>query len=306
MKKYKLIKEYPGTKELLLSSGYEVECLDTQYYMSSKIRPLGIPKSWVENNPEFWEEVKEKEWEIIELRRVDGSDHTNEKRKIEIYLRGLEHGINIFWFIHSIKRQSDGEVFAVGDYITSTYYPDNRPTELSSIELYENSRIMLKTKFLSFTRISIKNAVKAKKLFTTEDGVDIFKGQFCWCLLDRNSFKGNMILEERQCNGTAKEGKYFSTKKAAQDYISSKMDLWYGMNLDTFEVIQIPVAFTFLESYGSRVGWFKTTEERDNFTKANKPMYTERDMMSFAKYVGSKMEFTNPQKMFKDWKGQVK
>lgn len=90
MKKYKLIKEYPGSDHVGivvslktpngLYEGY-------QYNYSTK---------HVENNPKYWEEVIEKDYEIVKSCPIEGT-------------------------ILSVKRLSDGKVFTVGDLIKTPY-----------------------------------------------------------------------------------------------------------------------------------------------------------------------------------------
>lgn len=84
MKKYKLIKEYPGS--------------DHEGIIVSLKTPNGLYEGYqynystkhVENNPEYWEEVVEKDYEVLIAKTVP-------------------------YTILSVKRLSDGEVFTVGD-----------------------------------------------------------------------------------------------------------------------------------------------------------------------------------------------
>jgi len=78
MRKFKLIKEYPGSSSL------------------GTIFHIGGFAGDVSKYPEFFEEVIEKDYEILESCPIEGS-------------------------IYSVKRLSDGEVFTVGDLIKTPY-----------------------------------------------------------------------------------------------------------------------------------------------------------------------------------------
>lgn len=66
MKKYKLIKEYPGSPEL----GMEVD-KDTKYSSSSSYfyrsgdKRICVFNHHVENNPEYWEEINYNLWYVV-------------------------------------------------------------------------------------------------------------------------------------------------------------------------------------------------------------------------------------------------
>lgn len=60
MKKYKLLKWYPClSKEIKVGDEAEFSLSESYYYTVKSAKGFTIPASHVENNPEFWEEVKE-------------------------------------------------------------------------------------------------------------------------------------------------------------------------------------------------------------------------------------------------------
>ena len=84
MRKFKLIKEYPGSDHegiivLLKTPNGLYEGYQYNYYSKH-----------VETNPEYWEEVVEKDYEVLISKIVPQE-------------------------ILSVKRLSDGEIFTVGD-----------------------------------------------------------------------------------------------------------------------------------------------------------------------------------------------
>jgi len=92
MKKYKLLKEYPGSPELgtIVKELYYV-------YKGLKHSPM---------YDEYWEEVVEKDYEILRYYSIEnpsiGRTTCNSK-------------LNDTYNIYSVKRLSDGEVFTIGD-----------------------------------------------------------------------------------------------------------------------------------------------------------------------------------------------
>lgn len=100
----------------------------------------------------------------------------------------------------------------------------------------------------------------AGPLFTTEDGVEICKGEKCWYALAKNSFKGgNFTLEYRECNGTAEKGKYFSSEAKAKEYIFK--------NNHNYEIVELLTnsfrgstkvdvdILSFINNHPGTVGW---------------------------------------------------
>ena len=103
MKKYKLIKEYPGSLSLgtITSSESKTDLWKgTNYY---------------DKYPEYWEEVVEKDYEIISWTAKDCNSIVIKGSELPHTPCSLPAG---YWRIHSVKRLSDGEVFTIGDKFT--------------------------------------------------------------------------------------------------------------------------------------------------------------------------------------------
>ena len=192
MKKYRLIKKYPGSPTLNTIITIE-SSQETGYYSENK---------------EFWEEVVEKDYEILTV-------ITNDGKFIEI-VYNQSAIIEPFWEIHSVKRLSDGEIFTVGDkieYIKDNIFSDGCKITHFTIEdnqIYINSHNAVKTNY----NRHFSNVKKYKPvLFTTEDGVDIYEGDRYYTVRNRDfsiAYDGN---------GFKAQGKHFSTQEAAQEYI---------------------------------------------------------------------------------------
>ncbi len=182
MKRYKLIKEYPGSVKL----GTKILSDDCEF---------------VTNYPEFWEEIIEKNYEILKCESISGRGN---------YLK--------YQGISSVKRVSDGEVFNIGDKIDSGYVVVEKHNRyIKGFEINE----------FGFTVIcSIKNASHKLEniyhdktpLFTTEDGVGIYEGSPYYFVCKRSFSKENLLSASINA-GKDLGFKYFSTNRAAEEYI---------------------------------------------------------------------------------------
>ena len=183
--KYILKKEYPGSPKL----GNIIDNLEND---------------WIENYPEFWEEVKD--YEILSLARLcsikptitDVSDYGDEF--IEAMLKCDNARI------HSIKRLSDSQIFTIGDELKNNQ-------KIISISLIDNQiRI-----YSQYSFYYLKDIVKVRqKLFTTFDNVDIFKGDISFGV--NSNFKLSEVkhINKLYIYPNVKE---FSTKEKAEEYI---------------------------------------------------------------------------------------
>lgn len=202
--KYILKKEYPGSPKL----GNTIDNLEND---------------WIENYPEFWELVVEKDYEILSV-------ITNNNKFIEkVYNQDVI--IEPYWKIHSVKRLSDGEIFTIGDKVVNGNI-------INEFELIDN-KLKVWTVHPSYT-IPIKpkdngsitgcgnmsfnwlnNIKKIKQpLFTTEDGVDIFKGDDYYHTDIKLKIHKGTNAKINSGNLIGLEGyNYFSTKEKAEEYI---------------------------------------------------------------------------------------
>lgn len=246
------------------------------------------------------------------VKKVDGSDHSNEKRKIEIYLKTLEHGPNLYWYIYSIKRLSDGEVFTVGDIIYSPNILQSNEATIISFELRGES-ILVKSNW-HVIGIDLRNAKKIEKkapLFKTEDGVDIYEDEGCFgvCIKEYSGgdvYKMYSLHSNIGWHSKPNEDhwKTFSTKETAEAYIQkNKPKTVYGVNASFTKTVESKFAIEKLEAAfpAGNWKWFNSEKERDLYIEENKPRFSKRDLLSFGKYVGLAMEFTNPLGMFYHW-----
>lgn len=233
MKRYRLIKEYPGSKSLptilIPFNGYWI-------YQGTNIKFKGHPVDY----PEFWQEVIEKDYEILSfkskssnriitlrgngyyvvepLRPFDCPNNKGGSLKQQLY--DVEKG---YYIIHSVKRLSDGEVFTVGDEIIT-----GASDSYASIYGF---KIVNKKLCINHTHSFLVNQMcpgtpsdchlyliskKIKPLFTTEDGVDIFEGDIHYGF----TFDTFCIFKSKTSKDTSLQSyRKFSTKKAAEEYV---------------------------------------------------------------------------------------
>ncbi len=220
MKKYKLIKEYPGSKKLgtIVQNQH-----DSLYFPETKETNSSTGRNYFQKmvacQPEFWEEVVEKEYEIVSF--IHNGEH---QVKIDTIIKikngfldstsqklPLEHYLNAkCWNINSVKRLSDSEIFSIGDNTNGGI--------IKSISILGNT-LDFKVNGSCF----LDGLFKIKKpLFTTEDGVDIYEGDSYFLVLkDKFEITKTFVEVNLQEYFIRRSTAYwkFSTKESAEEYI---------------------------------------------------------------------------------------
>jgi hypothetical protein len=239
MKKYKLIKEYPGSPEVdteIIKSYISNSSLgnyDTYMIKGEDWFKLDDP----ENYPEFWKLIIEKDYEILSFKVSNGylynkinnsDDYLLEENVCDGETNTYDNMINnINYKIHSVKRLSDGEIFTVGDKLIDNYI-------IREFEIKNNNLLtwFQKESFSSYikpiqgksgnSQFDYINSLKKIKqsLFTTEDGVDVFEGDNFYNInnkdwLLRNIIKINLLDYQTYYKNQIN----FSTKEKAEEYI---------------------------------------------------------------------------------------
>ena len=215
MRKFKLIKEYPGSPKLgSIIKDTNPNNRSQDAWFSDNWGEVGnkeaffISKSTCpENYPEFWEEIVEKDYEILSGRTHIPSGSTE---------------------IYSIRRKSDGVEFKIGDkvYWNWQYSPQKYYTiEGFSINKEDNSLDFYTKGSCKYSWIFNKIQHYKEPILTTEDGYE--------CTLDDRVFgvciKGSWEICEREVNPAIlflqnkhKEKSawlYFKTKENRDKYI---------------------------------------------------------------------------------------
>jgi len=269
MKKYKLIKTYPGSPELsteIIETKINSLCPVNECYISRKTFMLIGDDSFEiknpENYPEFWEKVVEKDYEILCIKHKESKCFYRNS----IDLRNLN-----FYDIHSVKRLSDGKVFNIGENATTAL---NNYGPITAFEINCN-RMYIRTNGSSKGTFScnIKDLKVFKKLFTTEDGVDIFEGDLYHAVTKKNNkMLINLNAEKEAPNfppiWSMKDFICFSYRKKAQEYIDNHEILFSTADgVDIFEGDKYHSVILYNLQYK---GWFKAQ-------KINKGKYTDAE-----------------------------
>jgi len=240
MKKYKLIKSYPGSPEVgSIAYTSKNTLADAHYnYIIGEDGPFQcswIPKKYVDNNPEYWEEILEKDYEILSFGYIGYSEEKSPYTVLNKQINGDYHlGYLSFTeemllqrnhcFIHSVKRLSDGEIFTLGDIVQhKNRLADESLPDIGPITSFETVTYDFKTLIVSYGKrfhnnMGVVHKVIKKPIFTTDDGKEIFKGDSYWIVTDR--FYNVDIVKNCTSNRVKKSGvHYFSKKEAAEEYV---------------------------------------------------------------------------------------
>jgi len=172
MKNFKLIKNYPGCSWTLNSI-----CSNDFIWDNGK-------KVYLKNYPEFWEEVIEKDYEILSLLlkkgytyKVTKVDLSNSRGFIEALLNCYNNRI------YSIKRLSDGKIFTLGDIIrhnNNVAYPIGELTKITIVNdtlFFESNR-----NYHGFNTNMCFISKVQQPLFITEDDFPIYQGDTYCCV----------------------------------------------------------------------------------------------------------------------------
>ena len=236
MKKYKLIKEYPGSPKLgtivvdtNINNGAKDSYFSENWGKPNRIKAFIIGKQHdCENNPEFWEEVVEAEYEILSFKMYGVKIAIKNNKGLFQYFYNCPEFTEEYLLntkdvaIHSVKRLSDGEIFTIGDTINNKYIIDRFIIDYDRMSVYLDEKTSL-GRWVSF-----KDIFHSKPfVFTTEDGLYIRKGDPYWYILidspttkhDINWYPSKAVADWRNPPLPPLGKKQFSTLEAAREYI---------------------------------------------------------------------------------------
>ncbi len=221
--KWKLIKSYPLCPyELGAIAEHQPLKNDDNLCIRLGVGEYSMyPKEAIVNNPEFWEEVKEKEYTILSF--TDGNV-IFERNYVGNYVHigtheakaaSLELALDAYK-IHSVRRQRDQEVFTLRDQMKAlTTDSKNVTLFVEKIELI-GDRIHLWGNNYSISLMCAEKTPIRKPILITEDGKEIFEGDKYYSVID---FGLPSVEEAKYGWALPKFHKIFSTEKAAEEYI---------------------------------------------------------------------------------------
>jgi hypothetical protein len=243
MKKYKLIKEFPGSPEL----GTVVEKEDSSFFINTHYG-FRVRQSEIENFPEFWEEIKSEYPKILSFKSTfnGGFDGFICELKPNGNYNALvsggigSEGCSLHSMLHKgccvdsghfkiyQVQTSESDIWTVGDKIENPF-PNNPivkayDTTIKRFVLHPNGNFtvwVVAGNDISQVSIGINELLKKAKpfLFTTEDGVDIFEGDTSVMLPKNKLSSSEITCSEKYKGGQRNIYLYFSTKEAAEKYI---------------------------------------------------------------------------------------
>lgn len=244
MKKYKLKKSYPGTYDTKVGDVVEYCELDEFYHTIDN----EFPKYEVEDYPEYWEEVVEKKYEILEVvinihKKVSCVKDCS--REYIDALLSCEHN-----YIHSIRRLSDGEVFSIGDKVVWNWSDSSIDYLIITGFKVSEDDITVKvsdTRFNSYFANLIKTgeAWKFRKYIepkvVTEDGKKLYVGDTYW-YTDKEGNGIVICMTIRKETHISDHNNYvrFSTKELAEQYKESNKVLFItedGYEIKNYETM---------------------------------------------------------------------
>lgn len=200
--------------------------LENPFYRLEQNSAAIIPKYLIENSND-WEEVIEKDFEILKL-SLRGDVKAVVDNKVchtysSITLISVEKALEIDYKIHSVHRKSDGEVFTIEDKV-KLYHHNQDAQKITNFELVNNQiKLNFECKQCTVLLQNAKKEIVKTPLFTSADGFQIFNNNKYFELYDFNGYNERISEriavkdgdEDYNC-GQAKW--YFSTKEAAENY----------------------------------------------------------------------------------------
>ena len=228
---FKLVKKYPNS-ENIGSIWTKTPETKNYWYMNCYLDPADV-----ENNPEFFEEIIQKEYEVLSFicnkdldssiilkgiiikKLGSGNFGSGIIRDSEEKLLTLSH-----WDIHSIRRLSDSEVFSIGDELVDTFNRNHGKFTLKEIE-FEKAPADKGTGKLSFVHthtilgkyIPLERLEKAKPvLFVTHDGYEMFEGDTYYAIYPKDLTIVPSTVDQESLNSTWLK---FCSREKAEEFV---------------------------------------------------------------------------------------
>ena len=196
----------------------------------------------IRNQPEFWKEVVKKDYEILSFRnkttkvklikdtfgnfKANTADLRFDKLILGFDEQTRLEECSTYVEINSIKRLSDSEIFTIGDKFKAL----TGSKEIEEIQSFEILHGFVRARMYhtqtkgSAVRLIFEDPYIERcktPLFTTEDGVDIYEGDYvCW--IGSIKYGDNKTNDYRTADkDMITDGSilYFSTKEKAEEYI---------------------------------------------------------------------------------------
>lgn len=230
---YKLIKCYPNSPELgtiAEEKNGSIYFPNTKMTWSCNVKDYF--KKTIIDNPEFWEEIKQEEYTILSVKIPGGAileydENGNCVKRSDILdpkytynlEKILEYGKS---YIHSVRRNSDNSIFSIGDMCNPIGQHCKNRHKITKIEFCKVGYLRIGS---NNYYLSISSIEHSKKLFTTKDGVDLYKNDEYYTVLTGDTsaiseeVKGPYVADVRVY--VSHNIEYFFSKEKAQEFLDS-------------------------------------------------------------------------------------
>ena len=220
-----------GNYKCLIGTTFDGDMKD--FFFDTKDNSLRITVREARNNCVFrdgkWAEIikEEVDYEILSFKgTISGVIYEIQPNKKYVGI-GVSHNYTLEeclsnyngkFEIFSVKRLSDGSVFTIGD---KYYAPSDRDraeeiiTRFEIAEFKDEIKVFCDDSFGYYLLEHIQKLPKKDPLFTTEDGVDVFIGDYFWYVGDEFTINNGKAFDK----GIRSYVKHFSTKEKAEEYI---------------------------------------------------------------------------------------
>ncbi len=181
MNTYKLKKVYPGLpKDWEIGIEVGLGCRTYGYSpCNGKYTNWYINNDIIENNPEFWEKVVEKDYEILVFISKKGDIVTKKEDGRFLAYGVIGYYLESFYLssrnynIYSVKRLSDNTIWSIGDRY-QVVDPIKEVRTISTFYISEN-KLYITPREYGYSELKEIQKVK-QPIYKTEDKVDIFEG----------------------------------------------------------------------------------------------------------------------------------
>ncbi len=319
MKTYKLVKKYPGSLEIGTevvwgNFGLSGEC----YQVKVKAGIFRFAKETIENNSEFWQEVEQPEYEVLEVKLSDDTILTYQGqeciKRTDVFTPSSTYKLDACLKdsrvkINSVKRLSDGLIIKVGNKVTTKGYMTTE--NVTGFILHDGTTSFKKGIWVETVEGSMHiERVKEvlSPIYTTYDGVEVYSYRqvVFWVIDGKYEYAldmcaGNVELIKTQ----PKTYKVFSTKEAAEDYVKSLTPLFVTEDLvsiypdSTYWCVNTaPHLWTLFEQtakdrtkLNKTVKAFSTKEAATNYITRHRILFTTEDGISITE--GTPFHYVN-------------
>ena len=198
--------------------GYIAKQIPTAYMIDVGITQIYSPIE-IEGDPENWEEVIEKDYEILQYLNTRSNKVFNAPKERPPLVE-----------IHSVKRLSDGEVFSVGNLHQSPFV-----NTCKIDKIYEKDGVIWLDHVSGATRLDQAVKVETRTpILTSEDGVELFEGDTVYLLHEHYLSKAIAPYELGETDERVNNMRYFSTRSAAEEYRT-----WHSYRLCYQDVMDV-------------------------------------------------------------------